>query len=702
MKHRLIKITVIFCLSTAVCGQSEFYSKYEAMVEVSNASALLLDPLSESLYVGARDSILVLHPSTLKQKHPAIVWKVPEQERKSCVPKVKLEEECGNYICMLELLNDGSIYVCGSYAYNPQCAYIDPLTFRLKELEGGGVKMEEKKGICPYGPRHTHTSVLADGILYSASYTNFLGTTFDVARVTGPDKEQVHIQPTWLSAPEFVSSAVVGGAEPSRKGYIYWFLMERVLENDLDLSVRSVKVAKVARVCKADLGGSKTLQQRWTTFLKAGLVCRETSGGRYYDLLTHLQPLEHRPGDPASTHFYGLFTSQGEGELVSAVCVFSVAEVDQVMATSAFKDTKTCGNSASSTPVPSPRPGQCIDSSQGYNSSLRTPDQVLTFAREHPQILQPVVAAPLLVRRGITYTRLAAANFTDTSSVILHLGTDQGELHSVSVVGGVATLLQEISVTTSVEPVENILVVQGGVLVGGASSLRVVQVERCGRYSSCEVCVGARGLGCTWDSNNTVCTKLPPGSSVSDVDVGRLEVCGAEAGLCSPQLQELRVTEGVRLLLPCSSLSLSPSPACTWSHPPARHIRLHPCSHLEVLASNSSQGLYSCHCPARGASSLGSPACLTASYQLVLEAGLEGCSERLHGDTAAVGVYLVCVLLGALLGALVTAVVVRRLGRSTPLGASGNPTLHAGSPTCYANEGVMSDTSRHQSGAGVL
>ena len=64
-------------------------------------------------------------------------------------------------------------------------------------------------------------------------------------------------------------------------------------------------------VSQHDLGGSKTLQERWTTFLKTGLVCKEKGlSGRRYDVLIHLQPLEHQPGDPASTHFYGLFTSQ--------------------------------------------------------------------------------------------------------------------------------------------------------------------------------------------------------------------------------------------------------------------------------------------------------------------------------------------------------------------------------------------------------
>lgn len=109
-----------------------------------------------------------------------------------------------------------------------------------------------------------------------------------------------------------------------------------------------------------------------------------------------------------------------------------------------------------------------------------------------------VTAAPLLVRKGIAYTKLAV---TQTGSgeerrgAVLHLGTgegerenwlskteqkrwercereelfsmgvclcvaDRGELHRVAVVGQNATLLQEIPLFTSQEPVNNILLHQ--------------------------------------------------------------------------------------------------------------------------------------------------------------------------------------------------------------------------------------------------
>lgn len=61
---------------------------------------------------------------------------------------------------------------------------------------------------------------------------------------------------------------------------------------------------------QSDVGGMKTLQKRWTTFLKAELVCEDKPSGQRFNVLADVFTTEHTPGDPKSTHFYGLFTSQ--------------------------------------------------------------------------------------------------------------------------------------------------------------------------------------------------------------------------------------------------------------------------------------------------------------------------------------------------------------------------------------------------------
>jgi len=54
------------------------------------------------------------------------------------------------------------------------------------------------------------------------------------------------------------------------------------------LVVFQVMVSRVARVCKADLGGSqRVLEKQWTTFLKARLNCSVPGDSHFYFNLLH-------------------------------------------------------------------------------------------------------------------------------------------------------------------------------------------------------------------------------------------------------------------------------------------------------------------------------------------------------------------------------------------------------------------------------
>lgn len=63
---------------------------------------------------------------------------------------------------------------------------------------------------------------------------------------------------------------------------------------------------------------------------------------------------------------------------------------------------------------------------EGFESSLKLPDKVLTFVRDHPLMENSVNSAPLLVRKGIRYTKLAvtrAPGGEERRGMVLHLGT---------------------------------------------------------------------------------------------------------------------------------------------------------------------------------------------------------------------------------------------------------------------------------------
>ncbi|XP_068444550.1 semaphorin-4F [Clinocottus analis] len=668
----LILLPALFLLSGAtwaatVGGLGDNILVREKFQGVANFSTFLLNRSTGTLFLGARDAILAVDTNKLNQKSKVIVWDVPEEKRRSCVAKGKTEVDCNNYIRLLEFLGDGRIYVCGTYAFDPQCAFLDLSSFTLEKAEDGGVKMETGKGKCPFEPSQHYTAVMAGGTLYTAATSNFLGTLFDISRATGAEQERIRTERSinWLSDPEFVSSAFIEqSADSNLNGdddKIYFFFTEVAKEYDL---YTKVKVPRVARVCKSDVGGMKTLQRRWTTFLKAQLVCEDKPSGQRYNVLTDVFTTEHTPGDPSSTHFYGLFTSQWEREELSAVCVFSLSDISKVM-DGPFKELKkTCENWINPEPVPTPRPGQCLNNAlkgEGFESSLKLPDKVLTFVRDHPLMENSVTAAPLLVRKGIRYTKLAVTRAEtgsreDRRGAVLHLGTDRGELHQVAVVGQNATLLQELSLFTSQEPVNNILLHQGWALVGSPLSLARVQAEGCALYPSCAVCAKARGLGCVWSSEEEACRLTAAEPGPGDIVDNALRKCDVAEGRCTPSIRELRVSVGLRLLLPC--VQLSPR-SCSWEHPPHRHTRQHH-SDLEVSVTEDSLGKYICTCQEVGPGSRDPIPCRRAAYHLTIEGPSAGGAVAAAGGRHVLAIYILFFVLGLVFGVFLLYFATRR------------------------------------------
>ncbi|XP_005166611.1 semaphorin-4F isoform X1 [Danio rerio] len=694
-------VTGLFVLSVLLCSTLSSWSatvnsngaEFPRLSGFGNLSTFLLHSESGMLYLGARDAVIVVDTAKLSKK--MIEWSVPEDRRKSCVAKGKTEDDCRNYVRLLEFLDDGRIYACGTFAFDPQCAFINISTFSLEKQDDGFIKMETGKGKCPFEPSQPYTAVMAGGILYTAVTSNFLGTMYDISRATGIEQERIRTEQSinWLSDPEFISSAFIQeDAKNNPTGEddkIYFFFTEVAKEYDL---YTKVKVPRVARVCKSDVGGMKTLQRRWTTFLKAQLVCEDRASGQRFNILTDVFTVQHQPGDPSSTHFYGIFTSQWEREELSAVCVYSLEEITKVM-NGPFKELKkSCENWINPEPIPTPRPGQCLNSDQrelGFESSLKLPDKVLTFMRDHPLMENSVVAVPLMIRYGITYTKLAVTLTPAFSgqkqhiTTVLHLGTDHGELHKVAVVGPNATLIEEITLFSAQEPVNNILLYKGEAVVGSPHSLVKLPILGCSLYSSCEVCARAGGLGCIWRHNRPACAMAKPGEVVEAEDLVRQ--CNKREGLCSPPVIEMRVVEGLRVLLSC--VQLSPRP-CHWDHPPGSHTRHHNYD-LEVQITNKSLGIYVCLCDEAGRDQ---PPCRKAVYQLTLDNPRVEGNKAIAGSRHFMASHIFLFVIGFMLGGILLFLIYKRQGGMT-VGGNSSSTLEKGRDLLHSTDTPQSPSS---------
>lgn len=98
-------LLLLAMLSSPVCGrvprsvprtslpisEADSYLTRFAAPHIYNYSALLVDPASHTLYVGARDSIFALTLPFSGEKPRRIDWVVPEAHRQNCRKKGKKE-----------------------------------------------------------------------------------------------------------------------------------------------------------------------------------------------------------------------------------------------------------------------------------------------------------------------------------------------------------------------------------------------------------------------------------------------------------------------------------------------------------------------------------------------------------------------------------------------------------------------------------
>ncbi|XP_073906169.1 semaphorin-4F isoform X4 [Castor canadensis] len=482
-------------------SEADSYLTRFAVPHTYNYSVLLVDPASHTLYVGARDTIFALSLPFSGERHRRIDWMVPESHRQNCRKKGKKEDECHNFVQILAIVNASHLLTCGTFAFDPKCGVIDVSSFQQVE------RLESGRGKCPFEPAQRSAAVMVGGVLYAATVKNYLGTEPIISRAMGLAEDWIRTEtlPTWLNAPAFVAAVVLSPAEwgdEDGDDEIYFFFTETSRVFD---SYELIKVPRVARVCAGDLGGRKTLQQRWTTFLKADLLCPGPEHGRASSVLQDMAELQPEPG-AGTPVFYGIFSSQWEGAAVSALCAFQPQDIRAAL-NGPFRELKhDCnrGLPIMENEVPQPRPGECLTNNmklQQFGSSLSLPDRVLTFIRDHPLMDRPAEGHPLLVTTDTAYLRVVAHRVTSLSGKeydVLYLGTEDGHLHRAVRIGAQLSVLEDLALFPEPQPIENMKFYHGWLLVGSRTEVTQVSTTNCGRLQSCSECILAQDPVCAW------------------------------------------------------------------------------------------------------------------------------------------------------------------------------------------------------------
>ncbi|XP_077595122.1 semaphorin-4G [Stigmatopora nigra] len=473
-----------------------------------NYSTLLLEEEAGILYVGGRGALYALNASDIAAPaSPPIEWDSSPEQKKQCLNKGRNNKtECFNHIRFLQRYNETHLYTCGTNAFRPLCGYIDSEHFTLSS------GTEDGRDRCPYDPAKGYTALLVDGEMFTASQYEFRSSP-DVRRNFPFPTLRTEEAPTrWLLEADFVGSALMRESINSSVGdddKIYFFFTERSQEQ---MAYPSRKVSRVARVCKTDWGGQRTLQRKWTSFLKARLVCLVPEYELYLNVLRGVFVL--RGADAQSSVVYGVFGLEWKNIKASAICQYAFSDIQKAF-DGPYMEVQDSKWREYTGKVPEPRPGSCITDvhrSHGINSSRDLPDGVLTFVRRHPLMavqVRPVGARPLLFKRNVNYVRVLAHRqqaLDGNVYTVLFLGTDHGWLHRALDVGGKMHIMEELQLFRDGQPIESMVLSAGlgSVYVGSHSGVVRVPTSACQRYASCYDCVFARDPFCGWDGRECV------------------------------------------------------------------------------------------------------------------------------------------------------------------------------------------------------
>ncbi|KAM4881059.1 semaphorin-3G [Thomomys bottae] len=493
--------------------------------------AMYLDEYRDRLFLGGRDALYSLRLDKAWPDPREVLWPPLPGQREECVRKGRdLLTECANFVRVLQPYNRTHLLACGTGAFYPICALVTVGYRGEHVLHLVPRSVESGRGRCPHEPSRPFASTFVGGELYTGLSADFLGREAMIFRSGGPrpalrsDSDQ-----SLLHDPRFVMAARISDNSDQDDDKVYFFFSETVPSPDG--TPGHVTVSRVGRVCVNDAGGQRVLVNKWSTFLKARLVCSVPGPGgaeTHFDQLEDVFLLWPKAGK--NLEVYALFSTVSAVFQGFAICVYHLADIWEVFnGPFAHQDGPQHPWRAYGGKVPFPRPGVCpskmtAQPGRPFGSTKDYPDEVLRFARAHPLMFQPVRprhGRPVLVKthltqklRQIVVDRVEAE---DGTYDVIFLGTDSGSVLKVlALQAGDSTepeevVLEELQVFKMPTPITTmeISVKRQMLYVGSQLGVAWLRLHQCETYgSACAECCLARDPYCAWDGAS--CTHYRP------------------------------------------------------------------------------------------------------------------------------------------------------------------------------------------------
>uniref|UniRef100_A0A667XH87 Sema domain-containing protein n=1 Tax=Myripristis murdjan TaxID=586833 RepID=A0A667XH87_9TELE len=506
--------------------------------------------------------------------------------------KGKDAEDCENYIKALHTTQDGKFLVCGTNAFDPICDHMVSTNGTLI-LEGSH---QRGRGSVPFDPHQMQTSLMV------GKYRSVLHVLMPSLR-SGPARLCLSSYRHLLFMVESKQQIAIG-SEDGDDDNVFLFFTEKAAEQ---LS-GNIRVSRIARVCKGDMGGRRTLQMKWTTYLKARLDCPLAHSGMP-SLVQDVFLLED-PDNWRDSIFYGTFTSEPETSGTwgqSAVCAYKLSDVTEAFRGRFLTRLHSGRWDIYTGEVPVPRPGSCINNkirATGVTSSLDLPDQSLLFVKEHPLMesaVRPVSGKPLLVQAGTHFSKIIVERVPSLDGAqhhVMFIGTDSGWLQKAVWFSGEGShIIEELQLFQTPQPVSFLQLssTTGQLYTGSRDVVVQIDTSECSSYTSCYDCVLARDPYCGWDQVTLQCAPAAGASSrIQSLNDGDVSMCPPSEVKTKPVVIHLDI--GTSELIPCSpevNLPVSWKFPDTVVLPSDRHMVINN-DLLITRATKSDAGLYNC------------------------------------------------------------------------------------------------------------
>uniref|UniRef100_A0AAX7TYA4 Semaphorin-3C n=1 Tax=Astatotilapia calliptera TaxID=8154 RepID=A0AAX7TYA4_ASTCA len=504
---------------------SESFEHYSISDKAMDYRLLQMDEDQDRMYVGCKDHVLSMDINnithgTLKLFWPASTTKIEECQMAGKDPT----HGCGNFIRVVQPYNRTHLFMCGSGAYSPVCVYVNRGRRPEEQVFHIDSRTESGKGRCSFNPQVNTVSVMLNQELFSGMYIDFMGTDAAIFRsLTKRNAVRTDQHNSkWLSEPIFIDAHLIPDGTDPNDSKLYFFFRERLTDNSGN--TKNIHTM-VARVCPNDIGGQRSLVNKWTTFLKARMVCsvvEEDGTETHFDELESVFLLE--TDLPKGLLVFGVFTSTSSVFKGSAVCVYNMADILTVFnGPFAHREGPNFQWIAFQGRIPYPRPGTCPGGA--FTPDIQTtkefPDDVVTFVRNHPVMfnaIYPVGRRPLVVRTNADYKYTAVAvdqvMAADGNYQVLFLGTDKGTIQKVIVLPSNHSLhddliLEELEVFKVWLLTFELFILQQQLYASSEFGVSQVSLHRCQAYgSACADCCLARDPYCAWDGLS--CSRFYP------------------------------------------------------------------------------------------------------------------------------------------------------------------------------------------------